>query len=48
MMLAFCPLAGTNANVVVETAPEITASFAYGEVVAPIPTRKVVVDCVID
>ena len=44
MMFALCPEAGSRARVVVAVDPERTASFAYGDEVAPIATRYVVVD----
>ena len=42
-MLAVCPAAATSAKVVVAVLPEMTLSFAYEVVVAPIPTRSLVV-----
>jgi hypothetical protein len=45
-IFAVCPLNGTSANVVVAVDPEITESFAYDVVVAPIPTTSVVVESV--
>jgi len=43
MRLAVCEEAGMSARVVVALEPEMTESFAYGVVVAPIATRSVVV-----
>jgi hypothetical protein len=42
-MFAVCPDAGRSARVVVAALPEMTESFAYEVVVAPIPTRSEVV-----
>ena len=46
-MLADCAEAGTSASVVVAFDPETIASFAYGDVVAPMPTTSVEVARVI-
>src|SRR5580658_3901922 len=43
-MFAVWPEAGTSARVVVAAEPEITETFAYGDVVAPTATRYVEVD----
>ena len=42
-MFADAPDAGTSASVVDAAELEMTESFAYGVVVAPIPTASVVV-----
>ena len=46
-IFAVCPEAGKSASVVVAALPESIASFAYGVVVAPMPTESVVVASVI-